>query len=31
MSRAEGWLRRVEYVIAVVVALLLAIGYLVSR
>lgn len=31
MSRAEGWLRTIEFVIAVVVALLLAIGYLVSR
>jgi len=31
MSRAEGWLRKAEFVIAVGVALLLAIGYLVSR
>jgi hypothetical protein len=31
MSRAEGRLRKAEFVIAVVVALLLAIGYLVSR
>jgi hypothetical protein len=30
MSRAEGWLRKAELVIVVVVGLLLAIGYFVA-
>jgi hypothetical protein len=30
MSRAEGWLRKAEFVIVVVVALLLAIGYFIA-